>query len=105
LNLASALCCQDEVDRAQDLAMAALGYYADCGNRWREIECLRLIGDINVRCRDVNNASRCYDLALSIAEQIGSPTEMRITRDRLAALKRDTADTTRPNLSGPPQAR
>jgi predicted negative regulator of RcsB-dependent stress response len=88
LNLASALCAKGEADRAQDLAMAALGYFAGCGNSWREIECLRLIGDINVRCEDIANASRCYDLALKLAEQIGSEVEMRLSRERINALAR-----------------
>ncbi len=86
LNLASALCLQGEVDWAQDLAMASLGYFSDCKNHWREIECLRLIGDINVRCEDIHNASRCYDLALKLAEQVGSEMEVRLTRERIAAL-------------------
>lgn len=88
LNLASALCMQGEVDNAQHLAMAALGYFADCKNHWREIECLRLIGDINVRCEDIANAARCYDLALKLSEQVGSEVEIRTSRDRISALAR-----------------
>lgn len=86
LNLAWAMCNDGDVDRSQDLAMAALGYYADCNNTWREIECLRLIGGINEKCEDNGNAARCYQLALSLAEQIGSEPEIRATRERLAAL-------------------
>jgi len=88
LNLASALCGAGEVDRAQDSAMAALGYFADCDNRWREIECLRLIGDINLRCEDIDKAARCYDLALKLAEQIGAEVEAQLTRARVEALAR-----------------
>ena len=87
LNLASALCLAGDNDRAQDLAMAALGYFAGCQNAWREIECLRLIGDINVRCEDISNAARCYDLALKLSEQIGSEAEIRLSTERLHALK------------------
>jgi tetratricopeptide (TPR) repeat protein len=86
LNLAWALCSDGDLDRAQDLAMAALGYFADCSNRWREIECLRLIGEINERCEDHGNAARCYQLALSLAEQIGSEPEIRATKQRLESL-------------------
>ena len=86
LNLASALCHAGELDRAQDCAMAALGYFADCDNRWREIECLRLIGDINMRCEDIDKAARCYDLALKLAEQIGAEVEVQLTRARIEAL-------------------
>jgi tetratricopeptide (TPR) repeat protein len=87
LNLAWAHCYAGDLDRSQDLAMAALGYFADCNNRFREIECLRLIGDINERCEDIPNAKRCFELALNLAEQIGSEPEMRVTRDRLTALR------------------
>jgi tetratricopeptide (TPR) repeat protein len=86
LNLAWTLCTAGEFDKSQDLAMAALGYFADCDNRWREIECLRLIGQINERCEDTANAHRCYELALSMAEQIGCEPEITATRARLAAL-------------------
>jgi tetratricopeptide (TPR) repeat protein len=89
INLAAALCDEGQLDRAQDLAMAALGYFSDCANRFREIECLRLIGDINAKCEDRDNAVRCYQLALNLAEQIGSEPEMLATRERLAALSPD----------------
>lgn len=88
LNLAWALCSEGELDRSQDFAMAALGYFADCNNRWREIECLRLIGDINERGENVEDAGRCYETALRLAEQIGSESEIRTTKERLAALGR-----------------
>ena len=86
VNLAWALCERGDMDRSQDLAMAALGYFSDCNNRWREIECFRLIGIINEKCEDAPNARRCYELALNIAEQIGSEREIAVTRERLMAL-------------------
>lgn len=86
VNLSWALCEGGDLDRSQDLAMAALGYYADCNNRWREIECYRLIGTINEKCEDFVNARRCYQLALNIAEQIGSEREVAETRGRLEAI-------------------
>lgn len=92
LNLAWALCIDRNVDRAQDLAMAALGYFSDCENRWREIECLRLIGDLNLRAEDLINAARCYNLALKISEQIGSEREIRASEDRIAALNEHRED-------------
>ena len=87
LNLAWALCERGDVDRSQDLAMAALGYFADCSNRWREIECFRLIGIINQKCEDFPNARRCYELAMNLAEQIGSQREMDVTRKHLLELE------------------
>jgi tetratricopeptide (TPR) repeat protein len=87
LNLGWVLCHDGGLDRAQDLAMAALGYFAGCENRYREIECLRLIGEINDRCEDPQNAARCFELAIALAEQIGSEPELRVSRDRLTALR------------------
>ncbi|HYC50706.1 MAG TPA: tetratricopeptide repeat protein [Gemmatimonadaceae bacterium] len=86
LNLAGAHCVEGALDRAQDLAMAAMGYFSDCANRFREIECLRLIGDINLQLEDRPNAERCYRLALNLAEQIGSEPELKLTMDKLSAL-------------------
>jgi tetratricopeptide (TPR) repeat protein len=86
LNLAGAHCVEGALDRAQDLAMAAMGYFSDCANRFREIECLRLIGDINLKLEDRPNAERCYRLALNLAEQIGSEPESKLTLDKLSAL-------------------
>lgn len=87
LNLGWVLCHDGGLDRAQDLAMAALGYFAGCENRYREIECLRLIGEINDRCEDPQNAERCFELAIALAEQIGSEPELRVSRDRLTTLR------------------
>jgi tetratricopeptide (TPR) repeat protein len=88
LNLAWALSAEGDLERSQDLAMAALGYFSDCNNRWREIECLRLIGDINERQNNFDDAVRCYEVGLKLAEQIGSQPEIRATRDKLTALSR-----------------
>ena len=86
LNLASALCCCGQLDRAQDLAMAALGYFSGCKNAWREVECLQLIGDINAKCEDPLNAQRCYDLALRMADEIGAEVEHRVVQGKRDAL-------------------
>ncbi len=86
LNLASALCSNGELRRAQDLAMSALGYFTMCQNSWREIECLRLIGDINERCDDFGNALRCCDLALRRARDIGAEVEEGEVQARVDAL-------------------
>jgi tetratricopeptide (TPR) repeat protein len=85
-NLATALAGTGEPDRAQDLAMSALGHFSGCRNHYREIECLRLIGDINARSGDAVSARRCYERALNLAETIESEVEARVTRQRLADL-------------------
>ena len=88
LNLSCALCSDGNVERSQDLATSALGYFAEEKNRWRQIECLRLIGRINERCKDLANARRCYEVALDLAVEIGSDHEARETREQLTALSR-----------------
>jgi tetratricopeptide (TPR) repeat protein len=86
VNLSWALCEDGDLDHSQDLAMAALGYYSDCANRWREIECFRLIGTINEKAEDFSNARRCFELALNLAQEIGSEHEIAETTARLSAL-------------------
>ena len=86
VNLAWAMCEDGDLDHSQDLAMSALGYYSDCDNRWREIECFRLIGTINEKAENFTNARRCYELALNLAQAIGSEHEIAETTARLSAL-------------------
>ena len=77
-----------DIDSAEDLASEALGFYAGCGNRWREIECLRLIGSINEQRGDDGNAEHCYERGVRIAREIGSGLEERSLSECLAKLRR-----------------
>jgi tetratricopeptide (TPR) repeat protein len=86
LNLASARCMDGDAEGAQDLATASLGYFAGCHNSWREIECLRLIGDIYRHRKDVENAARCYERALKLSTQLDSAMEVQTSRERLNRL-------------------
>jgi len=88
LNLAEALEARGLHDKAEEQASTALGYFATSGNRWREVECLRLIGAINERLGDGQNAVRCYERALGIAVEIGAQQEVTIVRDCLARVER-----------------
>lgn len=88
MNLASGLFAAGDRDRAQELAMSSLGYFAECRNHWREIECLRLVGQINECREEPVEARRCYDRALLLAQQMGSEVEARLTRDRIDAMPR-----------------
>jgi len=85
-NLAIALCETGEVDRALDMGSAALGFFTMCGNRFREIECLRLIGSIQEKLGAIDASRRCYERALRVATEIESVVEMRVTRERLDLL-------------------
>jgi tetratricopeptide (TPR) repeat protein len=64
----------------------ALGYFASSGNRWREIECLRIIGAINERLGGVADAVRCYDRALCLARELGAQRDVDVLRDCLTRL-------------------
>jgi tetratricopeptide (TPR) repeat protein len=87
VNLAEALDARGLHDKAEEQASIALGYFATSGNRWREIECLRLIGSINERLGDYQNAVRCYQRALDIATAIGAQQDITIVRDCLARVE------------------
>ena len=86
LNLAEANVRQGSTDRAEDLASEALGFFSACGNRWREIECLRLIGSINEQRGFSQDAVRCYDRALALAKSVGATVEIRTLSDCLGRL-------------------
>ena len=88
VNLAEALDARGLHDKAEEQASTALGYFATSGNKWREIECLRLIGSINERLGDYQNAVRCFKRALGIAEEIGAQQDITIVRDCLARVER-----------------
>ncbi|HKW48158.1 MAG TPA: tetratricopeptide repeat protein [Gemmatimonadaceae bacterium] len=88
VNLAEAFDARGLHDKAEEQASTALGYFATSGNRWREIECLRLIGSINERLGDYQNAERCYKRALGIAEEIGAQQEITIVRECLARVEK-----------------
>jgi tetratricopeptide (TPR) repeat protein len=71
-NLADAVLAGGDDDRAHDLVCTALGHFRASGNRWREIECLRLLGTINARRGCPEEARRCWERALRLAREIDS---------------------------------
>jgi len=87
LNYAETLNARGDRLRAADEASTALGYFATSGNRWREVECLRLIGGINEQLGDYQDAVRCYQRALDIAQEIGARQDITIVRDCLARVE------------------
>jgi tetratricopeptide (TPR) repeat protein len=87
LNYAEALHSLGDRVHAEEEASTALGYFAASGNRWREIECLRLIGAINDQVGDCADATRCYERALKLAEEIGARQDVRLVREALARIR------------------
>ena len=87
LNYAAALNADGDHVRAVGEASTALGYFTSSGNRWREVECLQLIGTINERLGDCDHSSRCYERALALAEEIGARQNVRQIRESLSRLR------------------
>lgn len=86
LNYAEALAALGDRIAAEEQASTALGYFAASGNRWREIECLRLIGTINEQLINYADSHRCYSRALTIAREIGAKHDERLLQDCMARL-------------------
>ena len=87
LNLAEALTQRGQDKRARDLASAAFGHFGSCGNRWRQVECLRLLGALHERERFAEDAERCYGRALALAEEIDAQGELASLRESLARVR------------------
>jgi tetratricopeptide (TPR) repeat protein len=87
LNVAEALLARGDLARAEESASTALGYFAASGNRWREIECIRIIGAINERLGDVADAVRCYERALRLATELGAQQDVHVLRDCLTRVE------------------
>ncbi len=90
LNYGEALAARRDFVRAHDFVSQAFGYFSTSGNRWRQVECLRLIGTINERCGDCIDAIRCYERALSLAQDIHAYGELSILRDALSRARKTT---------------
>jgi len=87
LNLAEALTQRRQDKRARDLVSAAFGHFRSCGNRWRQVECLRLLGALHERENCLDDAERCYERGLALAEEIDAKGEIATLRDALSRVR------------------
>ena len=87
INLAESYLRMGEVDRAQDLASAALGYFGSVSNQWRRLECLRLMGDIAVVQQQADSARNFFQAGLRLAHEIGAALEADTLQLRLDSLQ------------------
>ncbi|MGH7447014.1 MAG: tetratricopeptide repeat protein [Longimicrobiales bacterium] len=87
INLAESHLRHGDIDRAQDLASAALGYFGNTSNHWRRLECLRLLGDIAVAQLRAESARNFFEAALRVATEIGSTLEADTLQRRLDSLQ------------------
>jgi tetratricopeptide (TPR) repeat protein len=83
MNLAETMLSANDLERADEAASTALGYFDMAGNRWRRVECLRLLGDINRRDGQHEVAHRCYTQGLALARELGVQLEISRLEDRL----------------------
>ncbi|HEX2166846.1 MAG TPA: hypothetical protein VHG09_06360 [Longimicrobiales bacterium] len=87
INLAESYLRKGEIDRAQDLASAALGYFGNTNNHWRRLECLRLMGDIAVVQQRADSARNFFEAALRLALQVNASLEAGTLQNRLDSLQ------------------
>ena len=87
MNLAETMLCAGELERADEAASTALGYFDMAGNRWRRVECLRLLGDINRRDGQPEVARRCYTQGLELARELGVHLEITRLEERLTSVE------------------
>jgi tetratricopeptide (TPR) repeat protein len=83
MNLAETMLSANDLERADEAASIALGYFDMAGNRWRRVECLRLLGDINLRDEQHEVAARCYATGLELARELGVQLEITRLEERL----------------------
>ncbi|HEX6133443.1 MAG TPA: tetratricopeptide repeat protein [Longimicrobiales bacterium] len=89
VNHAEALLARGELQKAEEEASAAFGHFGASENRWRRIECLRLLGEIAVQREQLESARRFFTAALDTAEQVDAKVEREQMRERLAELGQD----------------
>jgi tetratricopeptide (TPR) repeat protein len=81
-NQAHALIALGQPDEAESLLGEVLGHFAATRNVLRQAECLEIMGNLYaVQPDGADTAMRCFDLAGSLAERVGS----RFLADRIAA--------------------
>lgn len=86
LNLAEAALVRADMNAALYLASVAMGHFISSGNRWRRVECLRLLGAINEKRGDTDDAQRCYERALGVATEIGAAVDVQRLTEALSRL-------------------
>jgi tetratricopeptide (TPR) repeat protein len=86
LNLGEALLHRGALDHAEQMASAAFGYFGTTANRWRQTECLRLLGDIALRRGRQDEAESLYRAGLRHAAALGASLEQARLQSCLDAL-------------------
>jgi tetratricopeptide (TPR) repeat protein len=85
LNHAEAIAGLRDLSRAETLVRSALDYFLMSGNKWRRVECLRLLGDIAAKRDERDTARQFFAEGLALADEIGAAADVATLKARLAA--------------------
>lgn len=87
LNVAETLYLHGDLGAAESHVSAALGYFNHTQNAWRQIECLRLLGDITAKAQELATAVQCYVRGMQLALRIGARQEMTLLAECLTRVR------------------
>jgi tetratricopeptide (TPR) repeat protein len=87
LNVAETLYLCGDLTTAESQVSVALGYFNHTQNAWRQIECLRLLGDITAKAQELATAVQCYVRGMQLALRIGARQELAVLADCLTRVK------------------
>lgn len=90
LNRAEAKARTGQLAESHELASIALGHFSSAENRWREIECLRLIGTIEEQTGHLDAAAVAFARGLELAQEIDAPLEARVLAECVERVQRGT---------------
>ena len=87
LNVAETMYLVGDLTKAERHVSEALGYFNHTQNAWRQIECLRLLGDITVRAHELATAVHCYVRGMQLALRIGARQELAVLAECLTKVR------------------
>ena len=87
LNVAETMYLVGDLTKAESHVSEALGYFNHTQNAWRQIECLRLLGDITVRAHELATAVHCYVRGMQLALRIGARQELAVLAECLTKVR------------------
>lgn len=87
LNVAETFFLVGDLATAESHVSEALGYFNHTQNAWRQIECLRLLGDITVKAQELATAVHCYVRGMQLALRIGARQELSALAECLTKVR------------------
>ena len=87
LNVAETFFLVGDLTTAEGHVSEALGYFNHTQNAWRQIECLRLLGDITVKAQELATAVQCYVRGMQLALRIGARQELSVLAECLTKVR------------------